>query len=535
MSQTARELIFEEAARDKLKAGIEQLAQVAGVTLGPKGRNVGLQASWGTPIITNDGNSIVKEVEVKDQYINMGMSMGKEVAAKMKEQCGDGTTTSIILLRALVQAGVKNITSGTSPIHLKRGMDKAVEEILKEIDKMAKSIKNDKEILSIATVAASGNKEIGEMIASAIKKVSKDGVITIEEGKSTETTVEIVEGMQLDRGYLSAYFCTNAEQMVSEMSHAKILITDKKINSVHELLPILQTIATAGQELLIIADDIEGDALSTLVINKLRGILKVCAIKAPGFGAQRKAILEDIAILTGGILITDDTGTHIKDADASVLGSAEKITVGKEKTVIIGGDKSNKERLDARIKQIETEMATTQSSYEKEKLEERKAKLKGGVAQIRVGAATEPEMKQKKQLFQDSLSSTKAALEGGVVVGGGMALLNAARKLDVSKQDLNWEEKLGFEIAIKACEAPAKQLIQNAGHDALVVLDEILKSGTNFGFNALSEKVEDLFKADITDPAKVVKTALQLSSSTAGIILLSEVLIGDAPEEEKNT
>jgi chaperonin GroEL len=533
MSASPKELIFEEEARNKLREGIDKLADVVGVTLGPKGRNVGLQASWGAPTVTNDGNSIVKDIELADQYANMGVSIGKEVAAKMKEICGDGTTTSILLLRALVQNGVKNVASGSSPINIKRGMDKALEAILKEIDSFAISIKEDEEIYNIALASSSGDANIATTIAEAIKKVGKEGVITIEEGKATETTVEIVEGMQLDRGYLSSYFATNAETLSAEMHDVRILVTDKKIVSIQEILPILQGVASAGQELLIIADDIEGDALSTLVVNKLRGTLKICAIKAPGFGDRRKALLEDIAILTGATLVSEETGIYLKDATASLLGSAEKMTITKDKTTIIGG-KGSKAALEMRIKQIEAEKERTTSSYDKEKLEERKAKLSGGVAVIRVGAATEPAMKQKKQLFEDSLNSTKAALEEGIVAGGGIALLHASKA--ALTLNLQGEEALGVHILIKACEAPFHQLVSNAGFDSLIILEQATTQGPNFGFNALSETVEDLLKAGVLDPAKVVKNGIKFAVSSAGIVLLSEALIGNAPEEkdEKN-
>ena len=526
---TPKELIFEEEARDKLREGIDQLADVVGVTLGPKVRNVGFQASWGAPTITNDGNSIVKDIELKDQYANMGVSLGKEVASKMKEKCGDGTTSSILLLRALVQNGVKNIASGSSPINLKRGMDKAVEALVQEIEKASIAIKNEKETQNIAMASASGNAAIGMMIADAVQKVGKVGVITIEEGKGTEDTIEMVEGMQFDRGYVSAYFCTNAEALSVEMNDAKLLITDKRISSVQEILPILQSVATTATELLIIAEEIDGDALSTLVVNKLRGTLKVCAVKAPGFGDRRRAMLEDIAILTGATVVSEETGMILKDATAEVLGSADKILVNKEKTTIVSG-KGNSKQIQARIKQIEAEIANATSSYDKEKLEERKAKLSGGVAVIRVGAATEPEMKQKKQMFEDSLNSTRAAIEEGIVIGGGCALLRASKSTSLK---LSGDEALGAQIVFKACEAPFKQIVSNTGFDASVLLDEVLASGLHFGFNAMSEKVEDLLKAGVVDPAKVIKNALRYAVSTAGIVLLSEVLIGNAPEEEE--
>lgn len=528
---TPKELIFEEEAREKLKLGIDKLAETVGVTIGPKGRNVGLQSSWGAPTITNDGNSIVKDIELKNQYLNMGVSMGKEVASKMKETCGDGTTTAILLLRALVQNGVKNIASGSSPIAIKRGMEKAVDAITKELEKLSIPVKNDQEVLNIAIASASGKKEIGTIIQEAIKKVGKSGVITIEEGKTTETTVEMVEGMQFDRGYTSSYFCTNAETLTVEMQNAKILITDKKISSVQEILPILQSTASLAQDLLIIADDIEGDALSTLVINKLRGTLKVCAVKAPGFGDRRKALLEDIAILTGATLISEETGNPLKNATAADLGSVEKLIVSKDKTTLINGKGSSAD-IQIRIKQIDAEIDLATSPYDKEKGEERRAKLSGGVAVIRVGAASEPEMKQKKQLFQDSLNSTRAALEEGIVPGGGIALLRSSRA--IGSLVLNAEEMIGAQIVIKACEAPFRQLVANTGLDSSVIFEEVIGAKPSFGFNVWTEKVEDLLKAGVVDPTKVAKYALTFASSTASIVLLSEVLIGNAPEDEEN-
>lgn len=525
---TPKELIFQEEARKKLVDGIDTLANVVGVTLGPKGRNVGLQASWGAPTITNDGNSIVKDIELKDPYANMGVSLGKEVTTKMKEKCGDGTTTSVLLLRALVQAGVKQIASGTSPIMLKRGMDKAVDAIIAKINSKALTIKDEKQIENIAIASASGTQAIGQLIAEAISKVGKEGVITIEEGKSTETTIELVEGMQFDRGYISAYFCTHPETMSIEMSHAKILITDKKISSIQEILPILQAVASTATELLIIAEDLEGDALSTLVINRLRGTLKVAAVKAPGFGDRRKALLEDLAILTGAVVISEERGLSLKETMLESLGSAEKIQITKEKTTIVGGRGHQKE-IKERIAHIESEITQTTSSYDLEKLQERKAKLSGGVAVIRVGAATEPEMKQKKQVFEDSLNSTRAAIEEGIVVGGGIALLSASKDCSFS---LTEEEALGAQIVLKACEAPFRQLVSNTGFDPSVILNEILSKPETTGFNAVTEQVEDLMASGIIDPAKVIKHALRCAASTAGIVFLSEVLISDAAEEE---
>lgn len=528
---TPKELIFEEEARNKLRDGIDKLADVVSVTLGPQGRNVGLQASWGAPSITNDGNSIVKDIELKDQYANMGVSLAKEVAGKMKEKCGDGTTSSILLLRALVNNGVKNIASGTSPIGLKRGMDKAVDAILAELDKLSISIQNEQETLNIAVASASGNQTIGSMIAEAIKKVTKSGVITIEEGKSTETTIEMVEGMQFDRGYSSAYFATEQETMQVKLTNPRILVTDKKISSVQEILPILQAVASTATELLLIAEDFEADALSTLVVNKLRGTLKVCAVKAPGFGDRRKAMLEDIAILTGATPVFEETGLLLKDATPEVLGSAEKVMISKDKTTIIGG-RGNHEAIQSRIKVIDAETQKTTSSYDKEKLEERKAKLSGGVAVIRVGAATEPEMKQKKQVFEDSLNSTRAALEEGIVVGGGAALLFASKA--AASMKLSGEEAIGAQIVFKACETPMRQIAANTGFDPSLIIGEVLSSGSHhFGFNALNETVEDLIKAGIVDPTKVVKNAIRYAASTASVVLLSEALIGNAPDEEE--
>lgn len=525
---TPKEIIFEEAARNALARGIDKLADVIAITLGPKGRNVGLQSSWGSPTITSDGNSIAKDVELKDPFLNMGVSMGKEVAAKIKEKAGDGTTTGIILLRALVQGGIKNIASGANPTAIKRGMDKALETVVKEIDAMSLAIKSNRDTRNIATVSASGNSEIGDKIAECFDKVGKTGVVVIEEGKSTETTIELVDGMLLDRGYLSAYFATNAEKLTVEMANASLLITDKKISSAQEILSILQHVATTGRELLIIADEIEGDALSTLVVNKLRGTLKIAAIKAPGFGDRRKAILEDIAILTGAQFITEEKGLVLRDIGPDVLGTASQIVIDKEKTTIVGGKGAAKE-IKARIAQINAEIANTTSNYDKENLEGRKAKLQGGVALIKVGAPTESEMKKRKQLFEDSLNSTRSALEEGIVPGGGVALLRASRacaKLKFSK-----EEDVGAQILLRACEAPFKQIVSNTGYDASVFLEEVLKKEKSFGFNAISEKIEDLLKCGVIDPAKVVKSSVAHAVSMAGIVLLSEALIANAKDE----
>lgn len=524
-----KDILFEEEARNALRDGIDQLADVVAITLGPKGRNVGLQASWGSPTITSDGNSIAKDVELKDPFANMGVLMGQELAAKIKEKSGDGTTTGIVLFRALVQAGLKNIASGANPTAIKRGLEKALEQLLKEIDTLAVEVKSHKDTRNIATVSASGHPEIGEKIAECFERVGKNGVVAIEEGKGTDTTIEIVEGMQFDRGYVSPYFCTNTEKLIVEMNHPKILITDKKINSIQEILPILQQIATTGQELLLIADEVEGDALSTLVINKLRGTLKVTAIKAPGFGDRRKELLQDIAVLTGAQVVSEEKGMVLREAEADVLGQAAQIIITKEKTTLVGG-KGQPKQIKERIAQIEAELSRTTSTYDREKLEERKAKLLGGVAVIRVGAPTESEMKKKKQMYEDSLNSTRAALEEGIVVGGGVALLRASRA--VPKLSLNKEEQVGANILLRACESPFRQIVSNAGFDSSVILEQVLLENAAFGFNALNEKVEDLVKAGVVDPVKVVKNSLTHAVSMAGVVLLSEALITESKDEE---
>lgn len=526
----AKEIIFEQEARDKLAKGIQQLADTVKSTLGPKGRNVGLEKSWGAPSITNDGNSIVKDIELPDQYENMGVAMAQEVASKLKDICGDGTTTGTLLLASIVQHGIKHISAGTSPIGIKRGIDKGVEAIIKELEKRAIPVKGKEDTKNIATVSASGNNEIGSYIADAIEKVGKEGVVTIEEAKGTETSIEMVEGMQFDRGYISPYFVTNKEKMTVEMQNPYLLVTDKKITSIQELLPVLQAIASTGRELLLISEDVEADALATLVVNKIRGTLKVAAVKAPGFGDRRKAMLGDIATLTSATLISEEAGIYLKDATTDLLGSCERVIVNKDSTTIVGG-KGEQKAIEARIKQIEVEYEQSTSTYDKEKLLERKAKLKGGVAVIRVGAATEPELKQKKQIFEDSLSSTKAALEEGIVAGGGISLLRASQA--VAALSLEGDEQIGIQILVKACEAPTRQIVTNSGKDGSVVLAELKEKNETIGFNALTEQVEDLLQAGVIDPVKVIKNCLTHAASVAGIVLISEALIGDAPEDEE--
>lgn len=530
MSTTAKEIIFEEDVREKLKAGVERLAKVVAFTLGPLGRNVTLEKSWGAPEVTNDSRKIVSEVEVEDTFENMGVEMAKEVVEKIKETCGDGTTTGTVLLHSLVESGVKLISSGASPICVKRGMEKAVLAVTAELEKSAQPVSDDAAIRNIACVSSSGNQEIGNLIGDALQKVGQSGVVTIEEGQGTETTIEIVEGMQFDRGYLSPYFCTDRETMKIELASPQILIVEKKITSIHDLLPILQTSATTGKELLIIAEDIEGDALSTLVVNKMRGTLKVSAVKAPGFGDRRKAQLQDIAALTGATVITEDTGMQLKDVTSEELGSAEKVTITKDHTTLVKGAGSS-EQIEARVKQIEAELNTCTSSYDKEKLEERKAKLCGGVAVIRVGAATQPELEEKKQRLNDSLNSTRAAQEAGVVTGGGVALLRASEVID--SLGLKEDEKLGGQLVKTACSMPLKQIAINSGKDGSVILEEVRQSEASMGYNVQSDKVENLVEAGVVDAAKVTLTALTLAASVAGVILITEAMIADAPEEKE--
>jgi chaperonin GroEL len=529
MNGTAKDIIFDVEAREKLLIGIETLSDVVGVTLGPKGRNIGLDKSWGAPDISCDGGSIVKEISIKDQFENIGVAMGQEVSSQIKEKCGDGTTTGVILLRNMVKQGVRNIASGANPMGVKRGMDKAVTALLANVDKMAESVKSQEEIFNIATVSAGGDRDVGNFIAEAMDKVDRTGVITIEEGKGTETTVEVVEGMRFDRGYISPYFCTNAEKLSIEMENPYILFADKKISSVHDLVPILQTIATSGKELLIIAEDVEADALSALVVNKLRGTIKVAGVKAPGFGDRRKAMLEDMAILTGGVLVSEETGMNLKDIGIDVLGTTERVMITKDSTTIIGG-KGVKEKIDSRIKQIENEIKKSKSSFDHENLEERKAKLGGGVAVIHVGAITEPELKQKKQLFEDSLNSTKAAVEEGVVPGAGVSLMRSRHV--VEDLALVGDEAVGAAIIYNSCEAPMRKIIENAGFEPCILIEEVRSSKANYGFNALTGQVADLIKDGVIDPVKIVKTSLQHAASVAAMVLISEALIADHQDEE---
>jgi len=527
MSATPKKVIFEEEARDTLKKGVHILADVVKGTLGPKGKNVGLDSGWGAPTITNDGNSIIKDIEIKDPCVNMGISMGKDVAQKTKESSGDGRTTAILLFSDLVELGIKRVVSGVNPINLKRGMEKAVECVLEEIDANATSVSSSKDIENIATVSAAGDLEIGKIIAESIDKVGEKGVITVEEGKGATTTIKLKEGMQFDQGYFSPYFCTSSKPMQVELHNTKILIVNKNITSIQELLPILQPLASINSPLLLIAEGIEGEALTTLIINKLRGTLQVAAVKSPGFGDQRQALLTDLALLTGATVVSEDVGMQLKEATPELLGAAEKVKISKDATTIIGGQ-GDKENLYVRIKQIEHEYENATNDYDKKKLKERKAKLQDGVAIIQVGAPSEVEMKQKKQRIEDSLNSTLAAQEGGFVLGGGSALLRASRKLSTLK--LDGEEQIGVEIVKKACERPCKQIAENCGKNGDLVLEEILAEKPPFGFNALTGKVEDLLAAQVIDPTKVVKTSLQSAISGAGTLIMSEALIVDDSE-----
>lgn len=524
---SSKEIIFEDSARDKLKNGILTLCSVAEVTLGPKGRNVGLSTAYGAPSITSDGHSIVKEIELKDQYENMGAQMAIEVCSKMKQECGDGTTTSLVLMNALTQNGVKLVTSGASPILIKRGMEKALKQALLRIDQTATKISDVNDIYKIAEASSSGSQEIAKMLASSYKSVQSFNSVMVEEGKLTEDVLEIVNGLQVERGYISPHFCTNRDKMELELTKPKVLITDQKIQSIHELVPILQKLAPTGSPLFLIVDDLDSDTLAALIINHIRGILKIGVIKAPGFGDNKKAQLEDLAALCGTEVISEEKGMQLKDVELHQLGFCEKAVIGKDKTLITQND-ATKDEVQQRLDLIDHLIAQTTSTYDKDKLLERKAKLSLGIAKILVGAPSEVEMKKRKQLYQDALSSTKAALEEGVVTGGGICLASVASQLEDS---LDGDEKLGFDLVKKALKAPALQLIKNIGMDPVSTLETCLSKGKNIGVNMLNEQIEDLFKKGIYDAAKVVKTALSLGVSQSSLVLLSEALIGFAKED----
>ncbi len=526
----AKEITFDTSAREKLKAGVDALANAVKVTLGPKGRNVVIDKKFGAPAITKDGVSVAKEIELKDPIENMGAQMLKEVASKTADLAGDGTTTATVLAQAIVTAGLKNVASGANPMDLKRGIDKAVEAIVAELRKNSKVVGSDNEkIKQVGTISANNDENIGALIASAMQKVGTEGVITVEEAKGTETEVKTVEGMQFDRGYLSPYFVTNAEHMEADLENAFILIYDKKISSMKELLPVLEKSAQTGKPLLIIAEDVDGEALATLVVNKIRGALRVAAVKAPGFGDRRKAMLQDIAVLTSGTVISEETGLKLENATLNDLGRAEKITVDKDNTTIVNGAGS-KDGIDARISEIKAQIEKTTSDYDREKLQERLAKLAGGVAVLYVGAATEMEMKEKKDRVDDALHATRAAVEEGIVPGGGVALIRSGIVLDTLK-GANEDENTGIGIVKRAIEEPLRQIVANAGGEGAVIVQKVREGKDDFGYNARTEIYENLFKAGVIDPTKVVRVALENAASIAGMLLTTECVISDIKEE----
>jgi len=528
---SAKEVKFSVDARDKMLRGVDILANAVRVTLGPKGRNVILDKSFGAPRVTKDGVTVAKEIELEDKFENMGAQMVKEVASKTSDVAGDGTTTATVLARAIYTEGIKMVAAGHDPMSLKRGIDRAVETISSELKTMSKPTKDRKEIAQVGTISANNDSTIGDIIAEAMEKVGKEGVITVEEARGLETQLEVVEGMQFDRGYLSPYFVTDPERMEARLEDAYILIQEKKISSMKDLLPILEAIAKSGKPLLIIAEDIEGEALATLVVNKIRGTLACCAVKAPGFGDRRKAMLEDIATLTGGSLIAEELGVKLESVQLNQLGRAKRIVVDKDNTTIIDGA-GKRADIEGRIKQIRAQIDETTSDYDREKLQERLAKLVGGVAVIRVGAATEVEMKEKKARVEDALHATRAAVEEGVVPGGGVALLRASAALDNLRASEH--EKVGIGIIRKAVEGPAWWIASNAGWEGSVVVDKIRNNKGAFGFNAHSEEFEDLMKAGIIDPTKVVRTALQNAASVAALLLTTECMVAEKPEEKGN-
>jgi chaperonin GroEL len=525
----AKQLFFDTDARDRLKKGVDALADAVKVTLGPKGRNVILDKKFGAPTITKDGVSVAKEIELSEPIENMGAQLVKEVASKTADQAGDGTTTATVLTQAIFGVGIKNVAAGANPMDLKRGIDKAVAAVVAELKANSKAISTSKEIAQVATVSANNDEEIGKMIADAMDKVGKDGVITVEEAKGTETEVKTVEGMQFDRGYLSPYFVTNTEKMEVELDHPYILIYDKKISSMKELLPVLEPVAQSGKPLLIIAEDVDGEALATLVVNKIRGALKVAAVKAPGFGDRRKAMLEDIAILTGGTVISEERGFKLENATPDMLGRAEKINIDKDNTTLVNGA-GDKGAIKGRVAEIKAQIEKTTSDYDREKLQERLAKLSGGVAILYIGAATEVEMKEKKDRVDDALHATRAAVQEGVVVGGGVALVRAASALDKLKGD-NEDQDTGINIIRVAIEAPLRTIVSNAGGEPSVVVNKIRDNKGNFGYNARTDKYEDLIKAGVIDPTKVTRLALENAASIAALLLTTECVVADVKED----
>ncbi len=521
---------FEVNALNKIKDGIDILAKTVKITLGPKGRNVVIDKKFGAPTVTKDGVTVAKEIELEDPFENMGAQMVKEVASKTSDIAGDGTTTATVLAQAIFTQGLKNVVAGANPTALKRGIDKSIVKVVEHLKEMSREVSGKKEIAQVGAISANNDEAIGNLIADAMEKVGKDGVITVEEAKSIETTLDVVEGMQFDRGYVSPYFVTDSETMEAVLEDPYILIYDKKISAMKDLLPVLEKVAQQGKPLLIIAEDIEGEALATLVVNKLRGTLRVCAVKAPGFGDRRKAMLEDIAVLTGGRVISEEAGWKLENATLDDLGQAKRVTVDKDNTTIVEGAGST-EDIKARVNQIKAQIETTTSDYDREKLQERLAKLAGGVAVIKIGAATEVEMKEKKARVEDALHATRAAVEEGIVPGGGVALLRSIKALDDLK--LEGDEKIGMDIVRRALEEPVRMIAENAGFEGSVVVNNIKEHEGAYGFNAQTEKYEDLLKAGVIDPTKVTRSALENAASVSGLLLMTQAMITEKPEPEK--
>ena len=525
-----KEIKYSEKAREKMLTGVDTLANAVKVTLGPKGRNVLIEKSWGSPKTTKDGVTVAKEIDLEDKFENMGAQMVKEVASKTSDVAGDGTTTATILAQSVYREGTKLVAAGSNPMAIKRGIDKAVELVVEDLKKLSKPTKEKKEIAQVGTISANNDSTIGEVISEAMEKVGKEGVITVEEAKSMETTLEIVEGMQFDRGYLSPYFVTDPEKMEAHLEEPYILLHEKKISVMKDLVPILEQIAKMGKPLLIVAEDVEGEALATLVVNKIRGTFTCAAVKAPGFGDRRKAMLEDIAILTGGQVISEDLGVKLENVTLNDLGTAKRISIDKDNTTIVDGGGS-RDALEGRVKQIRAQIDETTSDYDREKLQERLAKLIGGVAVINVGAATEIEMKEKKDRVEDALNATRAAVEEGIVPGGGVALIRALKGLE--KVKLSGEEQLGVDLVKRAIEEPVRQIANNAGFEGSVVVQRVIEGKGNFGFNAETGEYEDLMKAGIIDPTKVTRFALQNAASVAGLLMTTEAMVAEKPEKKK--
>ncbi len=527
----AKQILFDEAARKKVLKGVSTLADAVSVTLGPKGRNVLIDKKFGSPTVTKDGVTVAKEIDLEDPYENMGAQMVREVASKTSDLAGDGTTTATVLAHSIYREGLKNVAAGANPVYMKRGIDKAVEAGVSKLLRDSKKVSDREEVRQVATVSANWDDEIGVIIADAMDKVGKDGTITVEEAKSIETTLDVVEGMQFDKGYLSPYFCTNNDTMEAALDDCYILIHEKKISALSDLLPLLQLVSKQGKPLLIIAEDVEGEALAALVVNKLRGTLNACAVKAPGFGDRRKEMLRDLAILTGGRCLTEDLGIKLENVQLADLGQAKRVSVDKENTVLVEGAGKASD-IQGRVKQIRRQIQETTSDYDREKLQERLAKLAGGVAVISVGAATEPEMKEKKARVEDALHATRAAVEEGILPGGGVALLRARNAIDKAASALEGDEQIGASIVLRAIEAPLRKLCDNAGVEGSLVVQQVLKSKSGMGYNVATDTYEDLIKAGVVDPTKVTRTALQNAGSVSGLLLTTDCMITDIPEKE---